>query len=495
MRCLIFLSSIIISCCITGCASYRQIHYDSSLASAKESLLHKEYYSAVNSACDALRFQVDEKGKDAKEIIINNMNKAIRQQNEIINKMPSNSKSFQGVSIIENNIIASTKCAVYGTPLLNSDIDIKEFNASVAKYKARFAEEVILSVTKLISSKESTNALNAITSYMDARLPANEKTDELVQNLIALFVEKGEADGLIEFAKLNSKYFNEKSTLQLCAGLYKDAERAERSNDYKKAIANYENVLSLNENSSVAKNSINRLTNEITTIFTVAETNNSSEESMVVSNIKILSLFKEGLEDKNKYIEVSSVKNLLIEENSFVVDFDNIMHAKDLQFKTDRKVRYIILPKITSLKINRSAPIITLKTANWDSSRDGNALFIGAGEYGVYGGGTISYYEYTEGCERVAAFQRLEFAIYDTSLKKVILKDRIETKVDDSVTWADNPMAVGVRNKVPATVYPSKIKDLISNQHSAESDDDIKSDLMKKAVERIVLQIKDKLLL
>ena len=484
------LGYILISACflgLNGCASYEQKKYDSYLESAKYSLQSNEYYNAVNNAQEALRFVP---GQEAKDVISKNLSKAIIQMKETVDKKPLN---YDAVAKIDSDVNYLVKEATRTTQVQNVDKEMDDFNQSVTKYKNKYAENTLSELTKLIVDKNSEKAISALSSYIKAELPQNEKTSEAVKNLVKMLEEKNEIESIISLVETNKQFFSPDISLQIFSALYKDAKNSEKSGNYKKAIKTYKTISAIDKNAVDAINAVNRLLNEVTTIFTIAETGNASDESLSTSSKKIITLFADKLADKETYVEVASVKEFLAEDQAFDVDFDTIAQAKDIKFKPAQKVRYVILPKVTSIKINRSAPVMILKTANWDYNVDGNAFSIGAGMYSHYGGATVTHFEYTEGSERVNATQRLEFALYDTVANKVVLKTRVETRTDDSATWAENPMAVGIRNKVPASYYPSQISRLVSNNHSAASDDYIKNKLMELAVEQAVQKIKEKL--
>jgi len=108
-------------------------------------------------------------------------------------------------------------------------------------------------------------------------------------------------------------------------------------------------------------------------------------------------------------------------------------------------------------------------------------------------GGNVNHYEYTESTERVTSSQKLEFLVFDTKTKRIFMKDRIDSRYEDSSTWAENPMAVGRINKKPASYYPSKIRSLMSNRHSAASDDELKSKMLNNAFEQMAKKITEKL--
>ena len=95
--------------------------------------------------------------------------------------------------------------------------------------------------------------------------------------------------------------------------------------------------------------------------------------------------------------------------------------------------------------------------------------------------------------ERVNSSQKMEFIVFDTKTKKIILKDRIDSRHEDSTTWAENPMAVGNYNKTPGSYLPSKIRNLMSNRHSTFSNDELKSKMLNDAFEIIAQKISEKL--
>jgi hypothetical protein len=204
------------------------------------------------------------------------------------------------------------------------------------------------------------------------------------------------------------------------------------------------------------------------------------------------SLIEPELLKKDKYIEFTQAKKFLTEEYLSDVEFDNLLQSKQVRFKVTKNIRYVISPKVTNIKINRSSPIIMTKTANWDFNVDGSAFLIGAQESLNYGG-HVNHYEYTESTEKVASSQKMEFIVFDTKTKKIVLKDRIDSRYEDSSTWAENPMAVGNINKTPASYFPSKIRGLISSRHSAASDDECKNKMMIDAFEKIAQKISEKL--
>lgn len=101
--------------CLNGCASFEQKKYDRHLENANYSLQQQEYYNAVSSAREALRFVP---GQEAKDIISKNISKAIIQMKDTVEKKPLN---YNAVAILGSDVNSFVKDAMNSTQIQNVD--------------------------------------------------------------------------------------------------------------------------------------------------------------------------------------------------------------------------------------------------------------------------------------------------------------------------------------------------------------------------------------
>jgi hypothetical protein len=214
--------------------------------------------------------------------------------------------------------------------------------------------------------------------------------------------------------------------------------------------------------------------NELLTMLAVLDVENSTDDFVKISNKEFAENIKAKVDNKEKLVEVilkdegiSKVKSACIDHPS-CYDYLKKVKPADIQFQNN--VRFIVATKIIALKINRQSPYPVQKTANWTGTSAMDGFRVGLMEYQAYGGGKITHYEYDEYTERVNARIIANILVYDRHLKKVSFEDRLQSEIQDETTWAENPMAVGLRNKVPASVMPPAIQSLVGKRALATDD-------------------------
>lgn len=472
-----------------GCATYGERKYSEYMSYANVNLENKDYYDAVSNALTALRYDNKE---EAKSLVGNYSANAYSQMSDKLTQLSYDADSYQKAKEIDEKTSSIAKDVKDFNPSGSEDGNFKKFKNSYDEYLNKLNDEINNKVSASLSKNDTDSAINTLNSYMKSDVPKNNKLTATVSKVIDALIAKNEIDKLIDLLDNNTKYMVTDKQTEVANLVNKYAAKIESKGDKKKALATYEKVLKLNESNAEALNAIERIKNEVMTIFSIADILNASDESINFHYTQIQSIIEPELSKKNRYIEFVQAKKFLTEEFLSDVEFDNLLQSKQVRFKVVKNIRYVISPKVTTIKINRSSPIIMTKTANWDFNVDGSAFLIGAQESLNYGG-HVNHYEYTESTEKVTSSQKMEFIVFDTKTKKIVLKDRIDSRYEDSSTWAENPMAVGNINKTPASYFPSKIRGLMSNRHSAASDDECKNKMMIDAFEKITQKISEKL--
>lgn len=472
-----------------GCATFGERKYSEYMSQAKVSLQNKDYYDAVSNALTALRYDHNE---DAKSLVGNYSANAYSQMSDKLSQLSYDIDSYQKAKEIDEKTSFIAKDVKNLNPTATEDGDLKKFKNSYDEYLNKLNNEINNKVSAFLSKNDTDSAINTLKSYMKSDVPKNDKLTVTVSTVIDTLIAKNEIDKLIDLLDSNTRYIDTDKQAEVENLVIIYAAKIESEGDKKKAFATYEKVLKFNKNNAEALNAIGRIKNEVMTIFSIADILNASDESINFPYAKIQSIIESELSKKDKYIEFVQAKKFLTEECLSDVEFDNLLQSKQVRFKMVKNIRYVISPKVTTIKINRSSPRIMTKTANWDFNVDGSAFLIGAQESLNYGG-YVNHYEYIESTEKVTSSQKMEFIVFDTKTKKIVLKDRIDSRYEGSSTWAENPMAVGNNNKTPASYFPSKIRSLMSNRHSSASDDECKNKMMIDAFEKVTQKISEKL--
>lgn len=128
------------------------------------------------------------------------------------------------------------------------------------------------------------------------------------------------------------------------------------------------------------------------------------------------------------------------------------------------------------------------KNANWKGTTWQEGVAAGFAEYQAYGRYKVQYYQYDEYTEKVNGRAVIDVIVYDVKQKKIALKERLESFKEDSAIWAENPMAVGIINKIPATLCPPEMQALLNQKRPIMNDNELKKNL----IERISAEIATK---
>jgi len=460
----------IISISLLSCATtdYRQSYARVSMEAAEDLVQRGYYYAAVNRALDSFAISGEE---STRQFIKQNLDKASEQGVQELKTYQVSVEKLDSFRSTANNFsIFQEKLKKY--QFISTDkADIPSIQA---KYELAVSQ-LLLQEMKNSSEKGDIEGLaKRIEAYKASKLAVDQNIVDFINKVSLAYADQGKIGDLIKFVNGNQGYIKEETRKDVYAKLYDLATSLEAQNKKRNALDTYMFLNELNNKDQRVSAKIATIRNELLTMLAVLDVEDSTDDFVKISNKEFAENIKAKVDNKEKLVEVilkdegiSKVKSACIDHPS-CYDYLKKVKPADIQFQNN--VRFIVATKIIALKINRQSPYPVKKTANWTGTSTMDGVRVGLMEYGAYGGGKITHYEYDEYTERVNARIIANILVYDRHLKKVSFEDRLQSEIQDETTWAENPMAVGLRNKVPASVMPPAIQSLVGKRALATDD-------------------------
>lgn len=431
--------------------SYGQIRSQELMQEAIDSNNKGDAYSAITKGLDSIYY--DYKNEDAERFVIANYKRAIDDKVDILNKMIisiDNLKQFKD----ELADLKVTQERLKGHKFIHADV--VDIDALRNRYETSAIQEAIKEIDSFLKQGNAEKAKNQLDRYKELGLLTKEFT-------------KGEA--------LN----------EICKGLLGFAVSDENTNK-RRALETYLLLMELGKGDETVKIKIDELRNDLFTLIVVLDIENQTDEFIPVANF--VDGVKKGLDDNKKLIHVVLKDNGINEIKDRSINYDYLKNKKDMNVNFQNNIRYLIVPKIINIKINRQSPTMITKNADWNPKSTGDAIAIGLKMYEAYGSYKVQYFQYDEYTETVKGKMVTDIILYDIVQRKVIFGDRLEVYADDSVTWAANPMAIGIVNKIPAGYYPFEIQGLINQKRPIKTDNELKKELVSKINDEIINKVK-----
>lgn len=465
-------------------ASYGQKRSQELMQEAIDSNSKGEAYSAITKGLDSIYY--DYKNEEAKRFVIANYNRAVDHKVDMLNKMIisiDNLKQFRD----ELTDLKVTQDKLKGHKFIHADV--VDIDALRNRYETSVIQEAIKEIDSFLKQGNAEKAKNQLDRYKELGLPTNEQFVSLINRLQILYLSQNNYVSLIEFTKTNKEFTKGEALNEICKGLLGFAASDENTNK-RRALETYLLLLELGKGDETVRIKIDKLRNDLITMFAVLDLENQTDEFIPVDNKEFVDRVKRGLDDNKKLIEVVLKDDGINEMKDRLINYDYFKNKKDINVNFENNIRYLIVPKIANLNINRQSPTMITKNADWDFKSTGDAIATGLNMFEAYGSYKVQYFQYDEYTEKVKGRMVTDIILYDIVQKKVILKDRVEASAADSVTWAENPMAVGIVNKIPASFYPPKIQVLMNQKRSPKTDDELKKNLTSQIIADIVNKAK-----
>lgn len=450
---------------------------------AHENIKKGDYYSAINCAFECL--DCEENNKECQSIIEDNYKFAIDQIVNEINKIPANVYYVPHLKVKVDELKVF-QCKLIDSGFIQSDI----VNISELENYEDLSAKIINNMKVLLSKNNFHDLESEIKKYKEVNLPVTDEFVELINHIELSYWTNNKFDELVKFTKANKNYISNDTKKNLYRNACEVAEKEVLKNNKRKAIDMYSFLILLGYNNQDINNKINKLKKELSTFFVILELENSTNEIININNQKFLNEIKSEMEKNNEYAKVvlndegiEKFESISLEYNSC---YDYIKKQGTSKIPFSKDIKYIIVPKIRAFKIQRRQPSIKTRAFNWNYSVDGNPFKIGANMYVNYGGYKVQYFQCDEYTEKVQGQMILNVLIFDVGKQKRVCEERLQFQIEDTATWGENPVAVGIINKVPATYYPSEMDYLIDvRKKSAMDDDEITKELISKAISKI----------
>lgn len=471
-----------------SCASYEQRASQELMQEATSYNSQGDTYSAVKAALKAL--ETNNQNEEAKRFVQANYNRALEKAISTLNGIP---KGMDELPRFRKELQALGNMQSTLKNYNFTQADIFDVNTAKNNYETSLSQNVIKEIDVLLRKGDADKARALIDQYKSVGLPVNEQFIAVINTLASMYLSQNRYIDLIDYASRNRDFLKGEPFKEIYQGLLDYANNDAITNK-RRALDTYALLLELDKNNDVVRNKILVLKNELLIMVAILDIENQTDEFIPTNNKESIDYIKSKLDDKEKLIEVIVKDDGINELKDRSINYDYIRNNKELNIKFENNIHFLVIPKIANLRINRQTPSMVTKNASWKFNSYNDAIATGLAEYQAYGSYKVQYYQYDEYTENVAGRIVLDFILYDVLQKRIVLKDRIEVQEQDSVTWAENPMAVGIVNKIPARVYPMEIQDLMNRKRSTMTDNEIKKKLISKISDEVVSRVKPALL-
>lgn len=469
-----------------GCASEKQMLSKDLMLSAVELQKTGNHYDSLKGAIMALEH--DSNNKDARNFILKNAQNTMDIAIKSIDTLPCSCDNLPHIRNQAEDIL-ETKAKLQNLRILT--LHLRDVNSIVESCENNASTALISEINNSLANRNDKTALTLINKYKECKLPINDDFTTCLNSLQKLYIADQNIAMIVPFIKANLEHINNDTLSSTLTCLYDPS--IDKTNTEKKRQA-FEVCLLLNKqfpNNKFVSKKLNEIKNDLFTFIAVLVAENPRGDFIPVSHDKITDRIKTDLDNTRLFVEVISndclPKDIMTQDITFDVFRDKQFAEAGIKF--DQNVAYLIVLEIRKLVIQRQQPIVRKKTANVYPNNVGDALLVGIAMSQAYKG-KIKYFEYDEYTEEAKGQIVGDFMVYDVANDKVVLKDRYQQVAKDIAVWAENPMAVGVLNKIPATIYPIEIQPLMDAKHSTKDDSELGSELVFSFVQEISAKVK-----
>ena len=469
---------------LVACASWSSRMSQEQMQRAIESNKKGDIYEAFTYAIKA--YQYDNSNEEAKRFIKENLKSAI---SHAVDSLRNTKLSAGELRSFREKIYYLSKTQDYLKDTNFIKENIVDANDIKVKYETSLSEDLLKAIDATLKKDDSETARKQIDELRELNLPKTDHFNSEVNGLQHLFLTQGKFSTVIDFTKKNKDYLSKESLRETYIGLMKYAESDEAFNK-ERALETYLFLSEIQQDNPSVAQKISILRNELLTMFAILELENNTDEFIPMNNNDFIRLVKSGIDSKKNLSEVILKDDGLNEIKDRSINYDFFRNKTDLDIRFENNIRYLIVPKIATIKINRQSPSMQTKTANWKGTTLQEGVAAGFAEYQAYGRYKVQYYQYDEYTENVNGRVVIDVIIYDVKQKKIALKERLEAFKEDSAIWAENPMAIGIINKIPATLCPPEMQALLNQKRSIMTDNELKKNLMEEISAEIATKAK-----
>lgn len=480
-RNLIFISLLLVL--LTSCASWSSRMSHEYMEQAMESNKQGDTYEALTKAVQAYRY--DSTNEDAKKFITETLHTAMTSEADYLkntNVSPDELEQFR-----ENlRSLSNTQNYLKESNFIQTDVvNISDIKTT---YENSLSDKLLSQIATALNNENPEIAAKQIGDYEKLDLPASPQFISQVNNLQEVLLNQGNFSIAIDFTKKNKSYFSDATLRETCAKLSEYAQNDENVNK-KRALTTYLFLASVHKNNESIAKKIIQLRNDLFTMLAVLDLENDTDEFIPITSNDFAQSLKSGIDNQKTLTEVILKDNGLDDIRDQSINYDTFGKTPKSEFHFENNIRYLIVPKLVSLKISRQNPSMVTKNASWHFNSAGDAVAAAIAEVDAYGRYKVQYYQYDEYTQEVAGRMVLDVLVYDVKDRKTVWKERLESSKEDAVTWAENPMAVGIVNKIPATVYPREIQTLMDQKRPIMSDNELKKTLFDEMSAEIVAKV------
>ena len=202
-----------------------------------------------------------------------------------------------------------------------------------------------------------------IAKYRDLELPKTPQLISTVSRLQQLFLAQGAFAEVIDFTKKNKDCLSSETFKETYSVLLKYAASDEAINK-KRALETYLFLSELDNNNVLVMKKISDLRNKLITMFAVLDLENNTDEFIPVNNNDFIKIVKAIIDSRENFTEVILKDDGLNDIRDDSVNYDFFRKKDELKVRFENNIRYLIVSKIASIKINRQSPLIVTKNAS-----------------------------------------------------------------------------------------------------------------------------------
>lgn len=475
---------------LTSCASYQQKRSDELMQETISLHASGKVFDSCNKALIAL--DINQNNVAAKKHLQDNLARAIDQRASEIES-----------SVISIDTLSELRSKIDELEKLQTDskrLGILQTNARDTSLLRKSAETkatniLLLALGDKVTQGATKDSVDLARKYKANNLPNTDRFAKTI-GVMQLQFPLGAGDEIRQAIAFNGEfanYFDKSTSHSFYSKLFSSAQSAEAF-DKKIALDVYKYLGTTNYEPSAVKEKIRILKNALMLMVCVADVENKTDEMLSFSSIDFAKSIKKVVDNESALTEVMVEDSCMADLRDRSIGYDYIATNKTIPVKFESNIRYILATKISGLRASAQPASVVTRNANWQSGSTGSAISAGLKEYSAYGSYKVQYYQYDEYSAKSSGRIVFDYALFDAKSGKIVVRDRGEASVEDALTWAENPMAVGIINKIPATVYPEVIESLIYKKRPLKSESEIKADLSQKMVsiisDRIMTNLK-----
>lgn len=439
------------------------------------------HLEAVRIALSMRQYADKEIGKEAKEIIQANLPRAILQARALIANPPADDKKYLD--------------SLYEIDALQRDLTIDRFiTADFADTKALIADTRATVTAKLLgqmtaSTSDPAAGLDLAAAYISMKLDENAAFHQALNGLVQQAVSDRNHALLGDKKELLAATCLPEALSVMVHAAEARSKGGPLAAGDKTFIAVASDIVNASKKSSqdLKDTALSALHAAFTTVA-VFPLENATDEFVSIKDADSVQMQIDLIDDKDTFIKADFFKQAA----RGIQDANEgyYAHLKKNRSFNATVPAYALGIRIKTVKFNQE-PVQRAPKAMRDNPSTMRALLQkDALQRAAYNNAYISHYEYTEVRESMNARIVFDYIIVDNKKKRIAYEDRIEEAYESTMVYAENPMVVGLTNKVPATYVPEQLYGLLNNKARPKSEKSIKEDLVQNGLKTIAAQVK-----